>query len=62
MTLRIVTFKIEEELLEKVDKLALKLGVSRSTIIRWAIEYYLEQKSQDLEQKLRKRYVEVIKI
>jgi len=57
MTLRIVTFKIEEELLEKVDKLALKLGVSRSTIIRWAIEYYLEQKPYP-----HKRYVEVIKI
>lgn len=57
MTLRIVTFKIEEELLEEVDKLALKLGVSRSTIIRWAIEYYLEQKPYP-----HKRYVEVIKI
>lgn len=42
MTLRLVTFKVEEELLEKLDKIAIQMGVSRSTVIRWAIEYYLQ--------------------
>lgn len=36
-TLAVVTFKIEEGLLEKVDLVAMNRGVPRSEIIRWAL-------------------------
>ena len=39
--MRVVTFKIEEDLLEKVDGLARLKGVTRSEVIRKALELYL---------------------
>lgn len=41
MGLRIITFKISDELLDRLDRLALIKGVTRSEIIRSAIETYL---------------------
>lgn len=38
---RIVTLRIDMELLEELDSLARLLGVSRSEVIRRAIEIYL---------------------
>lgn len=38
MVLRVVTFKIDEKLLEKLDKYARRHGMSRSDAIRRAIE------------------------
>lgn len=40
--LRVVTFKAEDELIEKVDTLARLKGVTRSEIIRKALELYLK--------------------
>ena len=42
MTMRIVTFKIEEELLEKLDRYAKIRNLSRSDAIRKAIKLLLE--------------------
>lgn len=46
--LRVVTVKMEEELLERVDELARELGVSRSAVIRSALELYLKLNSDKL--------------
>ena len=43
MVMRIVTFKLEEALLEKVDILAKRMARSRSEIIRQAIIEYIER-------------------
>jgi len=42
MTMRIVTFKLDEEVLEKLDRYARRTGKSRSEVIRLAIERLLE--------------------
>ena len=39
--MRVVTFKVDEDLLEKLDSFARLKGVTRSEIIRKAIELYL---------------------
>ena len=41
--LRIVTFKVDPPTLEALDKLASSLGVSRSDLIRKAIEMLLDE-------------------
>jgi len=49
LRLRIVTVKIEESVLEAVELLAKKEGVSRSEVIRRAVMKYLKEKRpQDL--------------
>ena len=40
---RAVTFKLEEELLEALDSLALQLGTTRTDIIKKAIKEYLRK-------------------
>ena len=42
--MRVVTFKIDEELLEKLDRYALSLGMTRSDVIRKAIAMIVEGK------------------
>jgi metal-responsive CopG/Arc/MetJ family transcriptional regulator len=39
--MRVVTFKLEEDMLTKIDKLALSLGMRRSDLIREALAYYI---------------------
>jgi antitoxin component of RelBE/YafQ-DinJ toxin-antitoxin module len=39
---RIVTFKITPGELEKIDKLALKLGLTRSEVIRLALSQFIQ--------------------
>lgn len=41
-TMRTITFKVDAELLEKVDRAAKKMGVSRSAFIKSAISSVLE--------------------
>lgn len=41
--LRIVTFKLEEELLEKIDKYAQEKRLTRSDVIRLALLNLLDQ-------------------
>lgn len=43
MKYRIVSFKIPEELLKKLDEHCKRLGVHRSKVIRLAIYFYLSQ-------------------
>ena len=40
--MRVVTFKVDEQLLSKLDSLARLKGVPRSEIIRQALELYLK--------------------
>jgi len=42
--MRIVTFKLDEETLEKLDELARSVGVPRSELIRKAIEDFLRKR------------------
>ncbi len=41
MTMRVVTFKIDEDILEKLDRYARRTGRSRSEVIRQALERLL---------------------
>ena len=50
--MRVVTFKVEEDLLEKVNGLAKLKGVTRSEVIRKALELYLRLE----EYKVQPRY------
>ena len=43
---RIVTFKVDEGLLERLDSIAKLKGVSRSEVIRRAIELYLRMEEE----------------
>ena len=43
--MRVVTFKIDEKLLEKLDTYAIKNGISRSDAIRRAIVKLLNEES-----------------
>ena len=46
MASRIITFKIPEELLERVDKYAKYKHVSRSQLIREALERFIEEQER----------------
>ncbi len=41
MTMRVVTFKLDEDILEKLDRYARRTGRSRSEVIRQALERLL---------------------
>ena len=45
--MRVVTFKIDEKLLERLDMYAVNNRLSRSDVIREAIEFYLNFKEQE---------------
>ena len=55
--MKVVTFKVEEELLERLDSYARLKGVTRSEIIRKAIELYLH-----LEEKKRVPRPKIVKL
>lgn len=40
--MRVVTFKIDEKDLEKIDRLANRLGKARSEVIRMALKRFIE--------------------
>ncbi len=40
--MRVVTFKAEEDLLEIIDRVAQELGLTRSEVIRIALESYIK--------------------
>ena len=46
--MKVVTFKVEESLLERLDSYARLKGVTRSEIIRKAIELYLRIKEKEI--------------
>ncbi len=61
MTLRVITFKLEETILEKIDKLAKRRRVPRSTIIREALREYI-QRNMYTDKRKWKPTIETIKI
>jgi metal-responsive CopG/Arc/MetJ family transcriptional regulator len=44
--MRVVTFKMEEDLLELLDRYAIKYGLNRSEAIRKAIENLVRQEAE----------------
>ncbi len=56
--MKVVTFKIDDDLLEKLDSYARLKGVTRSEVIRKAIELYL--KIEDYEIKPKPRIVRLL--
>jgi len=53
--MRVITFKADEKLLERLDKFAMAKGLTRSEVIRKAIELYL--RLEDYKVKPQPRYV-----
>ena len=56
--MRVVTFKVDEELLERLDSFARLKGVPRSEVIRKAIELYLrlEERKQAIQPRIVRLY------
>lgn len=56
--MRVVTFKVDEELLERLDSYARLKGVPRSEVIRKAIELYLrlEERKQAIQPRIVRLY------
>ncbi len=56
--MRVVTFKVDEELLERLDTFAKLKGIPRSEVIRKAIELYLrvEERNTRPQPKIIKLY------
>ncbi|MCD6195795.1 MAG: CopG family transcriptional regulator [Thermoprotei archaeon] len=57
MPLRVISFKADEKLLEKIDKYSAELGLTRSEFIRMAVEKYIyllgkleEKKEKQIEE------------
>ncbi len=44
--MRVVTFKMPEDLLEKLDNLALERFMTRSEVIRRAVKHYLDRETR----------------
>ncbi|MFP3268011.1 MAG: ribbon-helix-helix domain-containing protein [Desulfurococcales archaeon] len=59
MRLKIITFKIDEELLERIDLLAQETGTNRSDIIRKAIILYINK--MEKESSIKKPRIKIIK-
>lgn len=60
MTLRVITFKLEEEILEKLDLLCKVLNRSRSELIREAIENLIKRYEYQIEtEKMLEKIAEV---
>jgi len=47
--MRVVTFKIEEDALELVDKIAIEKGLYRSEVIREAVKEFIRRKLLEKE-------------
>ena len=54
---RVITFKIDEELLDKLDLYAMNNRLFRSEVIREAIKLYLSIKKNSIEENLRNKTV-----
>ncbi len=54
---RVITFKIDEELLDKLDLYAMNNKLFRSEVIREAIKLYLSIKKNSIEENLRNKTV-----
>ncbi len=48
ISVKVVTFKIEEELLDKIDQFALEKNMTRSEVIRRALKTYLERETRKI--------------
>jgi metal-responsive CopG/Arc/MetJ family transcriptional regulator len=52
MGLRIVSFKIDEELLEEIDYYSNIVGLNRSEFIRLALERLIDEVKKDVEKEV----------
>jgi len=59
MTMRVVTFKMEDYLLEKLDRIARRTGRSRSELLREGADLVIEKYDRSL---FGKSTIEVIRI
>ncbi len=59
--MRVITFKADEELIEKVDLIAKRSGRSRSDIIRYAILTYIRDIESSQEKIVKNKKWERIK-
>jgi len=50
--MRVVTFKISEELLEEVDRIALKYRTNRSAVIRTALRKFIESEGVSVKREV----------
>ena len=58
--MRVVTFKIDEELLIQLDNFAVSHGLTRSDVIRMAIKWFLTQDPPRSRVKIRIRKVVLV--
>jgi CopG family transcriptional regulator/antitoxin EndoAI len=58
MVMRIITFKIDDELLERLDIVAQSMNSSRSEVIRKALLLYLSKAEKELSKKPRIRIIQ----
>ncbi|ABN70236.1 CopG domain protein DNA-binding domain protein [Staphylothermus marinus F1] len=54
MVLKVVTFKADEDLVEKIDEYASILGISRSELIRMALERLILEMTKIEDRKINK--------
>lgn len=59
---RIVTFKLDSDVVEKLDEIALRRGITRSEVIREAIFRYLRDEYSDSYSDMMKRRLNVRRI
>ena len=58
--MRAVTFKLSDYELEEIDRLATRLGMSRSEFIRKAIRFYIKHLWSDVS--VARRYIKVRRV
>ena len=61
MATRVVTVKIETDLLELIDMVRIKLDMNRSEFIRYAVKYYIDHEYRSNE-KVPKAKVEKMRL
>lgn len=60
--MQVVTVKMDSEMIEKLDELARRMKITRSTLIRWAIEDMINKYSAIISEEEEKLKVKVIKL
>jgi len=44
--MRIITFKVDEELLREINEACIRMGLCRSELIRLAVKYYIRREAR----------------
>jgi len=59
MPMRVVTFKVDIELVDEIDRAAKRLGMSRSELIRKAIIEFLKQIDAEYRERWNPKYIRI---